>query len=43
MPAIPLRPDDAKPDDQRLTADDVWHLVAYVLSLRDGGLVRSDQ
>jgi mono/diheme cytochrome c family protein len=43
MPAIPLRPDDAKPDDQRLTADDVWYLVAYVLSLRDGGLVQSDQ
>jgi mono/diheme cytochrome c family protein len=34
MPAVPLRPDDAKPDDQRLTSDDVWHLVAYVLSLR---------
>ena len=34
MPAIPLRPADAKPDDQRLTPADVWHLVAYVLSRR---------
>ena len=37
MPAVPLRPADAKPDDQRLTSDDVWHLVAYVLSLRGPG------
>ena len=43
MPAVPLRPADAKPDDQRLTSDDVWHLVAYVLSLRDGGWARFDQ
>jgi mono/diheme cytochrome c family protein len=43
MPAVPLRPVDAKPDDQRLTSDDVWCLVAYVLSLRGGGLVQSDQ
>ena len=34
MPAVPLRPADAKPDDQRLTSADVWDLVAYVLSLR---------
>jgi len=33
MPAIPLRPADAKPDDQRLTPADVWHVVAYVLWL----------
>ena len=37
MPAVPLRPADAKPDDQRLTSDDVWCLVAYVLSLRSTG------
>lgn len=43
MPAVPLRPADAKPDDQRLTADDVWHLVAYVLSLREAGRARSGQ
>lgn len=34
MPAVPLRPADAKPDDQRLTADEVWDLVAYVRALR---------
>jgi len=34
MPAVPLRPADAQPDDQRLTPVDVWDLVAYVLSLR---------
>jgi mono/diheme cytochrome c family protein len=40
MPATALRPADAKPDDQRLTCDDVWHLVAYVLSLAADGNAR---
>jgi hypothetical protein len=35
MPAAALQPPGAKPDDQRLTADDVWRLVAYVFSLAD--------
>lgn len=35
MPAVALQPPDAKPGDQRLTPDDVWHLVAYVFSLAD--------
>lgn len=33
MPAAPLQPPGAKPDDQRLTTDDLWQLVAYVFSL----------
>jgi mono/diheme cytochrome c family protein len=33
MPAAPLRPDGAAPDDVRLSSDDIWHLVDYVLSL----------
>ena len=35
MPAAALQPAGAKPDDQRLTPDDLWHLVAYVFSLAD--------
>ncbi|GIW94285.1 MAG: cytochrome c [Pirellulaceae bacterium] len=33
MPAASMKPDDAPPDDPRLTSDDIWHLVAYVRSL----------
>jgi mono/diheme cytochrome c family protein len=33
MPAAPMKPHDAAPDDPRLTTDDVWHLVAYVRQL----------
>ncbi len=35
MPAVALRPADAKPGDQRLTNDDVWRLVAFVFSLAE--------
>jgi mono/diheme cytochrome c family protein len=41
MPAAPLKPDGAAPDDLRLNSDDLWHLVDYVLSLsssRDSSL-----
>jgi len=33
MPATAMRPDGAAPDDNRLTADDIWHLVDYVCYL----------
>lgn len=33
MPAASMKPEDAPPDDPRLTSDDIWHLVAYVRSL----------
>jgi mono/diheme cytochrome c family protein len=31
MPAAPMKPAEAKPNDIRLTSDDVWHLVDFVL------------
>jgi len=40
MPAAALQPPGAKPDDQRLTADDMWRLVAYVFSLASTDVVR---
>jgi len=43
MPAIPLRPADAKPEDQRLTPADVWHVVVYVLWLAETPEVAVDQ
>lgn len=33
MPAASLRPAGAGPEDQRLTPEDLWHLVDYVLQL----------
>jgi mono/diheme cytochrome c family protein len=33
MPAAPMKPAGAGPEDKRLTTDDVWHLVDYVRSL----------
>jgi hypothetical protein len=42
MPAIPLRPADAKPDDQLLSSDDVWHVVAYVLWIAGGNEAKVD-
>jgi mono/diheme cytochrome c family protein len=33
MPAASMKPEDAAPDDPRLTSDDIWHLIAYVRSL----------
>jgi mono/diheme cytochrome c family protein len=33
MPPTLMRPDDAKPDDHRLTSDDIWHLVDYIQNL----------
>jgi mono/diheme cytochrome c family protein len=33
MPAAPMRAEDARPGDIRLTPRDLWDLVAFVLSL----------
>jgi mono/diheme cytochrome c family protein len=33
MPAAPLKPEGAAADDRRLSSEDIWHLVDYVLSL----------
>ncbi len=33
MPAAPLKPEEAAADDRRLSSEDIWHLVDYVLSL----------
>lgn len=33
MPAAPIKPDDAPPEDKRLSKEDIWHLVDYVQSL----------
>jgi mono/diheme cytochrome c family protein len=33
MPAAPMRPEEAEPDDRRLRPEDVWYLVDYVVSL----------
>jgi mono/diheme cytochrome c family protein len=36
MPAAPMKPPGAAADDLRLSSDDIWHLVDYVLSLSAG-------
>lgn len=33
MPAASMKPDDAPPDDPRLTSNDLWDIIAYVRSL----------
>lgn len=33
MPAAPMKPEGAGPEDKRLTPDDIWHLVDYVRNL----------
>jgi mono/diheme cytochrome c family protein len=40
MPAAAMRPEGAGAHDQRLSPEDVWHLVDYVLSLRGGPAAR---
>jgi hypothetical protein len=35
MPAAPMKPAEAKPHDIRLSSDDVWHLVDFVLHLNE--------
>ncbi len=38
MPPALMRPDDAAPDDRRLTTDDLWHLVDYIKNLPNESL-----
>jgi mono/diheme cytochrome c family protein len=33
MPAAPMKSSDASQEDKRLTTDDIWHLVDFVLNL----------
>jgi hypothetical protein len=33
MPAAAMKPQGAAPDDNRLTVNDIWHLVDYVCYL----------
>ena len=36
MPAVPFKPDDAGPENKNLTSADIWCLIDYVRSLRNG-------